>query len=124
MPQFSARSARRRPAHIAEASARAWVTLSAAGAFAIGTALLVAWLSGNPDAVRFAAWRGKTNAAIALMLASGGLLAARHGRPRLANGLGSSCSALGLATLLEYVMRVDFGIDQWLARDWVFAESA
>jgi len=84
----------------------------------------VAWLSGNPDAVRFAAWRGKTNAAIALMLASGGLLAARHGRPRLANGLGSSCSALGLATLLEYVMRVDFGIDQWLARDWVFAESA
>ena len=100
-----------------------------AGWFAIlfGGAMLALWLSGQDAAVRFAAWRCKTNTCVGLVLGGAALLALGSQRRRtraVGAALAVAATAIGVATLFEYVAGIDLGIDQLIARDWPSPESA
>jgi signal transduction histidine kinase len=106
---------------------RTWSTIAALAVLAISGTFLALWLSGVPDLVRFAAWRGKTNACIGLVVAGCALLAlARGGRwlEAVGTALAVLAGVIGGATFMQYVLAVDLGIDQLVARDWPFAESS
>jgi len=57
------------------------------------------------------------NAAVLFTLSGGGLLAFYFRAPRLSVGLGVVVITLGLATLLQYLFEVNFGIDELFVRD-------
>ena len=108
-------------------SRRRTVLLAGSLGITVGGALLILWWSGVPALVEFAAWRGKTNTCVGLVLAGGALLACasqRSAMRRLGVALASAATAIGVATLFEYVAGVDLGIDELLHHDWPFAESA
>ena len=108
-------------------SPRRYLLLAGSLGIAVGGVLLILWWSGIPALVQFAAWRGKTNTCVGLVLAGGALLACASPRPavrRLGVALAGGATAIGAATLLEYAAGVDLGIDELLRRDWPFAESA
>src|SRR3954469_21093221 len=106
--------------------ARLWIATAGGIALAIGGTLLAFWASGDPDLVKIAAWRGKTNACVALVLAAVALRLRSSERPlaiRLSRGLAIAVSAIGGLTAFEYAAGVDLGIDDLLAHDWPFVES-
>src|SRR5215470_15749804 len=93
------------------------VLLAGSLGVAVGGVLLILWWSGSPELVHFAAWRGKTNTCVGLMLAGGALLACASPRPavrRLGVALAGGATAIGAATLVEYAAGIDLGIDELL----------
>lgn len=78
--------------------------------------------------MRFAAWRGKMNASICVVMASLALLSfvngARGPSVRLGHALAAGSATIGLLTLVQYVFQVDLAIDQFVAQDPWFEESA
>jgi signal transduction histidine kinase/ActR/RegA family two-component response regulator len=103
-----------------------WVTVCAVIGLVIGGTLLAFWLSGYPPAMRFAAWRGKTNSALCLVFASLALLAFAREEPaavRVGRSLAVACGTVGGLTLAEYVLGVNLGIDELIALDRWFIES-
>jgi signal transduction histidine kinase len=108
-------------------SARRYAWLAGAVAIVFGVAMLALWLSGDPALVKFAAWRGKTNTCLGLALCGAALWACSSLRPgarRIAAALAGAIALIAALTLTEYIAGVDLGIDQLIARDWPFAESA
>ncbi|HEY0476164.1 MAG TPA: ATP-binding protein [Kofleriaceae bacterium] len=108
-------------------STHRYARLAGSFALAVGGVLLAFWLSGDPALVEFAAWRGKVNTCIAMVCSGAALLgyaSQRAGARRLALGFAIAATLLGGATLLEYAAGIDLGIDELIARDWPFAESA
>jgi signal transduction histidine kinase len=108
-------------------SSRRYVILAGSVAVAFGAVMLSFWLSGGPALIRFVAWRCKTNACVGLLL--GGLsLVAMSSRRAAVRGIGAALAGavtlLAALTLLEYAAGIDLGIDELIARDWPFLESA
>ncbi|MFO0608425.1 MAG: ATP-binding protein [Polyangiales bacterium] len=111
-----------------DADAPAGLLPRAAGAavLAVALAFLAAWLAGS------AAWAGprmKTNTALSLALLGAALLLRASGargsrRDRAGCALAALAAAVGAASLAEYALGVDLGIDQLLARDAIVPESA
>src|SRR5678816_3868950 len=103
------------------------VIVAGSVAIVVGGILLVLWLSGNPELIRFAAWRGKANTSVGLVLSGVALLVCSSRRP-VARNLGvvlaSAAGVLGTVTLFQYIAGIDLGIDQWIAREGPFAEAA
>jgi len=108
-------------------SVRLWIAAAAAVALAISGTLLVLWLTGDPELVRLASWRGKTNTCIAMLCGAGALLLriSEHQRAvRVSHALAIAAMAIGALTFFEYAAGVDLGIDELIARDWPFPEAA
>ena len=106
---------------------RRWALATGLVGLAAFGLLLVGWFSGDDELVRMAAWRGKTNACVAMvMLSAAMMLEARGGRwgIALARALSAAAIAIGAATLAQYVTGVDLGIDELFALDPPFEESA
>src|SRR5262245_840605 len=108
-------------------SPRRYIILAGSCAIALGGTLLVLWLSGDPALIQLAAWRCKTNTCIGLVLGGAALIAASSPRPLVRRGaqlLAVLVTAIGALTLLQYLTASDLGIDQLIANDWPFPESA
>jgi signal transduction histidine kinase len=106
-------------------SARLWTVVAGAVALAISGPLLGLWASGDPDLMKIAAWRCKTNTCVALVLGATALVlrtSDRRSSIRLSHALAIAMTAIGALTMLEYT-GIDLGIDQLLAQDWPFTES-
>jgi signal transduction histidine kinase/ActR/RegA family two-component response regulator len=108
-------------------SPRRYVILAGCVAAAFGAVMLSLWLSGDPALIRFVAWRGKTNTCVGLLL--GGLsLVAVSSQRAVVRGIGGALAGavilLAVLTLLEYTAGIDLGVDELIARDWPFPESA
>jgi len=106
---------------------RRYVLVAGGLVAAFGGALLILWLTGVPELVRFASWRGKVNTCLGLMLGGAALvtcMSPRTGTRTLGTVLAAAVSAIGALTLLQYVAGIDLGIDELIAQDWPFAESA
>jgi signal transduction histidine kinase len=108
-------------------SPRRYAVLAGTLGVGFGLVFLGLWLSGEPALIQFAAWRCKTNTCVGLVLGGAALIAGgsqRAAARRTAMVLATAVAAIGAATLFEYVADIDLGIDQRIARDWPFAESA
>jgi signal transduction histidine kinase/ActR/RegA family two-component response regulator len=108
-------------------SVRLWIVIAGALPLAISGALLTLWVTGDPELIRIASWRGKTNTCIAMACAAVALLlrtSERRSAVRISNVLASVALAIGALTMFEYVAGVDLGIDELIAHDWPFPESA
>ncbi|MGH2899415.1 MAG: sensor histidine kinase, partial [Solirubrobacteraceae bacterium] len=108
-------------------SARLWIRLAGGVALAISVPLLAMWFIGDPELVKIASWRCKTNTCIGLVLSATALLlqtSERRAAIAVARALIAVVIAIGVLTLLEYVAGADLGIDELFARDWPFPESA
>src|SRR5215468_7510601 len=106
---------------------RRYVVLAGSVAAAFGAVMLSFSASGAPALIRFASWRCKTNTSIGLVLGGASLVAAASPRAMgrgIAAVLASAVTVLGGLTLLEYAAWIDLGIDELIAKDWPFAESA
>ena len=90
--------------------------------FAVGTAVLCAWLARPllPVDASFL-WLMKANAALCVACSSLGMLllvdARRDGAGHLRRGLGALVCAVSLATLFQYLAGIDLGVDQLLVAD-------
>jgi signal transduction histidine kinase/CheY-like chemotaxis protein len=106
---------------------RRYVALAGSAVAAFGAVMLSFWLSGAPALIQFAAWRCKTNTCVGLIFGGASLVAASSQRATV-RGIGAVLAgvviALGSSTLLEYAVGGDLGIDELIARDWPFPESA
>lgn len=99
-----------------------YARFAAATVSLIGAMALLGWVAHLPLLASFnPAWVSmKVNAAISFLVSGVGLFAAvpkdggRPARPLLARICGGFVVAIGVATLAEYVLRIDLGIDQWL----------
>lgn len=112
---------------LAAMAARSCVLLASGLALVISGTLLAMWLSGDAELVRIAAWRGKTNTCVGLTLGAIALLVSARARPatdRVANILSVAVGAIGGLTLFQYLAETDLGIDELIAQDWPFSESA
>ncbi|MDX2091270.1 MAG: ATP-binding protein [Kofleriaceae bacterium] len=101
-----------------------WPVVAGSAVLVVAVGFLACWFSGDPDLIRFAAWRCKTNTCIGLAFGGASLLLLSRGRRRLASLAASPLIVIGAATIFEYANGIDLGIDQLLARDWPFPESA
>jgi signal transduction histidine kinase/ActR/RegA family two-component response regulator len=108
-------------------SVRLWIAIAGAVPLAISGTLLALWLTGDAELIRIASWRGKTNTCIAMLLVATALLlrtSERRGAVRASHALASAALAIGALTMFQYVAGVDLGIDELVAHDWPFPESA
>ncbi len=97
---------------------------------ALGISALIGWAFGLPffKSVLPGAVEMKANTAVALLLSGCALFilgkdASLRGQ-RIAQGMGVAIAALGLATLSEYMLELQFGIDELLFRDTATAYNA
>jgi signal transduction histidine kinase/CheY-like chemotaxis protein len=108
-------------------SVRLWIVITGVVPLAISGTLLTLWLTGDPELIRIASWRGKTNTCIAMVCAAIALLLRTSERRRavwISHALASAALVIGALTMFEYLAGVDLGIDELVARDWPFPESA
>ena len=108
-------------------SPRLYAVLAGVLGIVVGAGLLALWMSGDPGLIQWAAWRCKANTCVGLLLCGAALVAYASAAPWLRR-FGVVCAvaaaALGVLTLAQYAAGVDLGIDELVARDWPFAESA
>jgi signal transduction histidine kinase len=108
-------------------SPRRYVILAGSVAVVFGAVMLSFWLSGDPALIRFVAWRCKTNTCVGLLLGGLSLVAVSSRRATVREigvVLAGAVTLLAVLTLFEYAAGIDLGIDQLIARDWPFLESA
>ena len=102
------------------AFARRWATASGLLALVLSGGFLVAWLSEVPELSRFAGLLVEPNACVCLALDALALLVLTRGgrawRRWTAAVLALAAAGLAAATLAEYALAVDLGIDQMIAR--------
>jgi len=101
------------------AFARRWATASSLLALFLAGALLAAWFSKVPELVRFASRLVETNSCACLVLAGLALLVLARGDRRWRRWssivLALVAGGIAAATLAQYALSIDLGIDQLLA---------
>lgn len=92
-----------------------------------GAVMLSFWLLGGPALIELVAWRCKANTCVGRILGGASLVVAAAQRAavrRIWAVQVSTMTVLPVLTLLEYGAGVDLGIDELIARDWPYRESA
>ena len=95
-------------------SGRSLALVVSGGASAVlGSLVLVGWYVHAPALIQVVPGfvPMQYNTALGFLLSGAGLLAAAYRSPRLAHGLGAVVGFLGLATLAQYILGVDLGLD-------------
>jgi PAS domain S-box-containing protein len=100
-----------------------WTLLCGAGAGLLGLGGVAGWMLHAPVLLQLAAGNAamQFNTAIGLVIAGLGLSLIER-RPRAAAVCGVLSAALGGATLIEYGLRINLGIDALLYQPWLAAE--
>jgi len=90
----------------------------------LGLGVMLGWVIHSPALVQIrpAYAPMQFNAALAFALAGLSCLAGNRGRPRLAQALAGGPLLLGGLTLIEYLARADFGIDQLFLTPFTLAQ--
>ncbi len=92
----------------------ALLTMAISAAILLGSVLHLPWLR----SLGLEGPTTKVNTAVSLILIGAGIwLAERHTASRLSTALAIVAGAIGAATLLQYLLNADFGIDQAIAVD-------
>ena len=99
-------------------TASAWSARAGAGVSLVGALVLAGWWL-DIDSLKsvYGPITMKTNAAIGLLLAGGGLWSFQRGFRRLSSVLGGATAVLGALTLSQHLAGWDLGIDQLLFRE-------
>lgn len=104
-----------------------WVVMAASGASALlGLVVLVGWYARSPALVQVvpSLVPMQYNTALGFLLCGIGLLSIAWQRSRLAALFGATVGALGLLTLVEYILGLDLGIDQLLMEHYITVETS
>lgn len=89
-----------------------WPVVAGGVALAVAVVFLACWGSGDPDLIRFAAWRCRIHTCIGLAFGGLSLLLLDRGRRQLAAVTSGALLVLGATTIFEYASGIELGIDR------------
>ncbi len=93
---------------------------------ALGLLVLVGWHTENVTLIQVlpAFVPMQYNTALGFLIGGLGLLATVYVRPRLIAACGATIGAVGLLTLIEYILGIDLGIDEFLMEHYITVETS